>query len=148
MAKTRAAARKTGEPENVSAYFRSVFEENPTLLKTRSNAEVLDRWLADHPGARVVPGRVKRLLFQVKAWMRRKSRLKRRKASPAPELVPAVSGVAPTPSTRLVRKELEALEEQIDDCLSLAKHLDREGLGEIICLLRHARNKVVWQMGQ
>jgi hypothetical protein len=30
----------------------------------------------------------------------------------------------------------------------LAKHLDREGLGEVIRLLRRARNEVVWKMGQ
>jgi hypothetical protein len=44
--------------------------------------------------------------------------------------------------------KLEALEELIDDCLSLAKHLDREGLESIIKLLRRARNEVVWKMGQ
>jgi hypothetical protein len=49
----------------------------------------------------------------------------------------------PRPSHRL-----EALEEQIDDCLSHAKHRDREGLQEVIRLLRRARNEVVWKMGQ
>jgi hypothetical protein len=44
--------------------------------------------------------------------------------------------------------ELQPLEEQIDDCLSLAKHLDREGLAHVIQLLRRARNEVVWKLGQ
>jgi hypothetical protein len=36
--------------ESVSAYFRKSFDENPKLLKGRSNDELLKRWLADHPG--------------------------------------------------------------------------------------------------
>jgi hypothetical protein len=54
----------------------------------------------------------------------------------------------PLPKAAKPAHKLELLEEQIDDCLSLAKSLDREGLGEIIRLLRGARNKVVWKMGQ
>jgi hypothetical protein len=40
------------------------------------------------------------------------------------------------------------LEEHIDDCLTVAKLLDREGLGHVIRLLRQARNEVVWKLGQ
>jgi len=43
---------------------------------------------------------------------------------------------------------LDALEEQIDECLTLAKNLDREGLANVIGLLRRARNEVVWKMGE
>ena len=43
---------------------------------------------------------------------------------------------------------LDALEEQIDECLTLAKNLDREGLANVISLLRRARNEVVWKMGE
>jgi hypothetical protein len=39
--------------------------------------------------------------------------------------------------------ELRLLEERIDECLSLAKGLDRAALAEIIALLRRARNRVV-----
>jgi hypothetical protein len=49
---------------------------------------------------------------------------------------------------RTPTRQLEALEEQIDDCLSAAKALDREGLGDVIGLLRRARNQVAWKMGQ
>jgi hypothetical protein len=45
-------------------------------------------------------------------------------------------------------KGLEALEEQIDECLTFAKRLDREGLQDVIVLLRRARNAVVWKAGQ
>ena len=40
------------------------------------------------------------------------------------------------------------MEEQIDDCLALAKRLDREGLGGVIHLLRRARNAIILKLGQ
>jgi hypothetical protein len=40
------------------------------------------------------------------------------------------------------------LEEQIDECLTLGKRLDREGLRGVLVLLRRARNEVVWKLGQ
>ena len=35
-----------GKGETVSGYFRKVFAENPKLLHSRSNSELLKRWLA------------------------------------------------------------------------------------------------------
>jgi hypothetical protein len=49
--------------------------------------------------------------------------------------VPKPADGAPKKAAR----SLEPLEEQIDDCLNLAKHLDREGLAHVIQLLRRAR---------
>jgi hypothetical protein len=43
---------------------------------------------------------------------------------------------------------LESLELVIDDCLTLARKMDREGLADVIGLLRQARNAVVWKLGQ
>jgi hypothetical protein len=44
--------------------------------------------------------------------------------------------------------ELEQLEVLIDDCLSQAKLVDREGFADVIDHLRRARNAVVWKIGQ
>ena len=41
---------------------------------------------------------------------------------------------------------LEALEEQIDECLTMARNLDREELESVIHLLRRARNEIVWKL--
>ena len=49
---------------------------------------------------------------------------------------------------RTGKATLENLEELIDECLVSAKGLDREGLDSVIRLLRHARNSVVWKLGQ
>ena len=44
--------------------------------------------------------------------------------------------------------KLEALEELIDECLTMAKNIDRSGLEHIIGKLRTARNEVVWKLGK
>ena len=69
--------------------------------------------------------------------MRKKLRVKARAASKS-------SGKPFVKSTN----RLEMLEEQIDDCLTVAKNLDRTGLEEVIHHLRRARNKVVWKLGE
>jgi hypothetical protein len=132
-----------GPEESVSGYFKQIFKERPDLLNSGSNTALFERWLQDHPGEKNVPNRVKYILSNVKSIVRKKRRKKagRKKAAELPTLV------APHDST-VPRVKLESLEEQIDDCLTLAKRLDREGLADIIVLLRRARNGVVWKIGQ
>ena len=52
------------------------------------------------------------------------------------------------PVRKTKQTALERLEAAIDDCLTAARGLDREGLGAIITLLRRARNEVVWKSGE
>ena len=66
------------------------------------------------------------------------------KESQPAEPTTAASVAAPRKRVR----GFESLEEQIDECLTLAKNLDREGLSSVINLLRRARNEVVWKMGE
>ena len=138
------AAGKPDEGESVSGYFRKVFAEDPKLLKSRSNEELLRRWLADHPGEKEVPNRVKNSLMNVKSILRKRGR-RRGNRQEAQRLQAA--GVTPTPARRIGRG-LEELEEHIDECLTVAKIIDRQGLGQVIRLLRQARNEVVWKLGQ
>jgi hypothetical protein len=143
MARTKAGKASEGE-ETVSGYFRKVFAENPKLLKTRSNEELLNRWLADHPGAKEVPKRVKQSLMNIKSILRKKGRKRGRRQEANNQ---ATAGAAPAPVKRSSNR-LEHLEEQIDECLTAARALDREGLEHVIRLLRQARNQVVWKLGQ
>jgi hypothetical protein len=137
------------EGENVSAYFRARFKENPKLLTAGSNQEVLQRWLADHPGEKEVPQRVKYILSNLKSVLRKKRRQKKEKSKQQPELAAAVAPtVEATNMSNAALRGLETLEERIDDCMSLARQLDREGLGHVVQILRKARNAVVWQQGQ
>jgi hypothetical protein len=128
--------------ESMSGYFRKVFDENPKLLDSRSNDELLDRWLLDHPGRKSELGKVRANLANIKSVLRQKRRKRRggRKSAEATVAMPAHAKIA--------TRSLESLEERIDDCLSQAKSLDRDGLASIIHHLRRARNELVWKMGQ
>jgi hypothetical protein len=134
------------EGENISGYIRRVFKENPKWLATRSNDEILARWLKDHPSEKEVPERVKKNLSNVKSLLRQAQRKKPGK--PQKESQPAGPTAASAAAPRKGVRGLETLEEQLDECLTLAKNLDREGLSSVINLLRRARNEVVWKMGE
>jgi hypothetical protein len=149
--KTQRAGSSSANDETTGGYFRRLFKENPAWLKGRSNDEVLSRWLTDHPGHREVPGNIKAHLSNIKSTMRSKKR--RRVAQKAEEAQPTGSVAHPTVALSVKRKptgttKLDELEYQIDECLILAKHMDREALHEVISHLRRARNAVVWMIGQ
>jgi hypothetical protein len=132
-----------GPEESVSGYFRQIFQERPDLLNSGSNKALFERWLQDHPGEKSVPNRVKNILSNVKSIVRKKRRKKAGKKQ-----VAEVTNIVAAPTATVPLAKLEALEEQIDDCLTLTKRLDRDGLAEVISLLRRARNGVVWKIGQ
>ena len=50
-------------------------------------------------------------------------------------------------SKRTADNKLENLEMLIDECLTMAKNLDRARLDNVIKVLRRARNEVVWKLG-
>jgi len=143
-------AKPADEPqaESVAGYFRKVFRENPKLLKQRSNDELYRRWLADHPEHKEVPDKVKTGLQNIKSVLRAK-RVKRKAAKQGPATAQplAPTAISPTAPRRLPAKGLQQLEEQIDEVLGLARGLDREGLQNVIAILRRARNEVVRQGG-
>ena len=132
--------------ETVSGYFRRMFGENPKWLATRSNDEVLARWLKDHPGETEVPKQIKQNLSNVKSLVRQAHRKKPGRPKNESRAAEPTAALAAAPRRGV--RGLESLEEHIDECLTLAKNLDREGLSSVIKLLRRARNEVVWKMGE
>ena len=144
--KVTTTATAQANDETTSGYFRRVFKEQPRLLGMKSNEELFRRWLADHPGHAEVPKNVKANLFNIKSVLRKKHRRK----SGRPKRVEETAAVANSPPMplKIAPKGLEALEEQIDDCLTLAKQLDREVLSDVILMLRKARNAVVCKLGE
>jgi hypothetical protein len=134
-----------GHGETVSGYFRKVFAEHPDWLDSRSNDQLFVRWLKDHPGETEVPEKVRQNLSNIKSVLRKQARKAGgpRRGSPA-----ARTNSATAAAPRKAVGGLDALEEQIDECLTLARNLDREGLAGVIGLLRRARNEVVWKMGE
>lgn len=141
-------AKKARNGESVAGYFRKVFEENPALLKGKSNQELLDRWLKDHPDQTEVPKNVKTSLSNIKSVLRSKGR---RKGKVKKEVLSGqeTHGLVTSSPTRSKKtNNLEMLEEQIDDCLRNARNLEVEALASVIVLLRRARNEIVWMIGQ
>src|SRR2546421_11438298 len=133
---------------SMSSYFRTVFQERPEWLRQKSNDEVIARYRADHSMAADadVGKSVRQTMANVKSIMRKGQRQGangrgRRAASRVP--TDAMANYV-----RTGKATLENLEELIDECLVAAKGLDREGLDSVIRLLRHARNAVVWKLGQ
>jgi hypothetical protein len=142
----KAADKASSDGGSVASYFKAIFKENPTLLDTRSNDEILLRWLKDHPGEKTVPARIKGNLSNVKSVLRKKRR-KKPGRKPGQPVVAAFTTVAAEPA-RISTKGFDKLEEQIDDCLTAARGLQNEALAGVIALLRRARNAVVWKLGQ
>jgi hypothetical protein len=129
------AQSKSGE--SVQGYFRKIFDENPKLLRKRSNDELFQRWLKDHPGTSDVPTKVKQGLANLKSVLRnrRKTRKKIRAEGPVEK-----------PSAKIPAASLIRLESLVDEALVYARHLDREGLDDIIRNLHTARNTVIKRM--
>ena len=127
------AKRRGRRKGSTSAFFRNIFEERPDLLDSKSNDELRKLWLDAHPNQRDVPKKVIQNLSNLKSVLRKKKRLKGRRGAAA--------------QVRTGPRGLEALEVQIDECLTMAKNLDRAGLEEVIHHLRRARNQVVWKQG-
>jgi len=144
-----ASSQDGSKGENISGYFRKLFEQNRAWLESRSNDDVLAQWLKDHPDQKTVPERVKQNLSNVKSVMRQKLRSKAgRKKGSRPAQAASVTAAPITETPRKTIRGLDTLEEQIDDCLTFARSLDRVGLANIIVLLRRARNEVVWKLGE
>lgn len=140
--------------ENISAFFRDEFRAHPEWLDEKSNDKALNRWSEAHPDDPEPNVSVKQTLANLKSQLRKQRReglfpedgaaagrpVHASHPHPAPS---ASAGPHHVPSHRL-----DTLEEAIDDCLTAAKNLDREGLADVVRLLRKARNEVVWKMGE
>ena len=140
-------SRSSSNGESVQGYFRKIFDENPKLLRKRSNQELYDRWLQDHPGQTEVPEKVRQGLSNLKSVMRNRRRRRRRlqKAEAAAAGTPGRRGRpagGPRGANALIR-----LESQIDEALLMARQLQLQGLEDVIHLLRAARNRVIVQLG-
>jgi hypothetical protein len=140
-------ARPKGKAPSTAGYFKKLFAENKEWLNEGSNAELIDRWKKDHPGQNVTKS-VLNGLANTKSLMRKKlglgkKRRKRRKGAAAAAAQPAAARRVRAPYT-----VLERMEGLIDDCLSLARQQNSEGLDNVVKHLRVARRQVAWEMGE
>ena len=127
-------ARKSKKSGSSYTYFHELLAQHPDWVNQRSNKPILDQFRLDHGIAEgtELERKVLNNLANVKSKLRSGAqKSKRRKAR--------AEGVKlPKPTNRL-----DALEIRIDDCLTMARHMDSGKLEDVIELLRKARNKVV-----
>jgi hypothetical protein len=141
------AKRRRRGGESVAAYFRAKISDQPNLLDDKgSNAILLEMYKNDHPNQTAkAMKKVAGALANTKSIIRKELRGEKTTRS-KPVIVVGTAVSSPNLLDSLEELTLPALEEQIDDCLSMAKRMDRAGLEEVIHHLRLARNKVVWKI--
>ena len=132
------AKAKTEQP-SMSSYWRNLFNQNPKLVKIRSNSALREQWERDHPSQRFDES-WSQSLSNVKSMYRNKHK-KGGKAKTA--MNGQVS--APVATVNVPAAALERLENAVDQCLWTAHQLDSAGLDRVIKLLRAARNEIVWK---
>ena len=126
--------------QSIAGYFRGLFEANPRLLNERSNAPLLAQWRADHPGEQVTAS-VKAGLANVKGLLRSKRRKKTARTTTTEQRKQETQSGMPSQQRKPQTRGLAKLEEALDECLTMAKATDREGLDVVIGLLRRARTR-------
>ncbi len=134
-----------GKKESMSGFFREEIRKHRNLLNDKgSNKILIQKWLDAHPGE-PLPKSIRSNLANLKSNMRKKKRGRKRAAAAVLE----ANSTSPSISIKKVKvsvRSLESLEEAIDDCMTAAKNIDREGLAHVIQALRKARYHVGWKM--
>ncbi len=148
-----AKAKEKEKPVSTAGYFKQLFTDHPDWLGEGSNQQVIDRWKEDHPGQEVTKS-ILNGLANTKSLMRKKlglgkaRRRKRRKGAAAPQAATVAKAGTAVKKSRAPFAMLEKMEGLIDDCLTLARQQNSEGLEDLVKHLRIARRAVAWQMGE
>src|SRR5262245_28508397 len=132
------AKQKTDQPSK-SSYWRNLFNQNPRLVRIRSNSALREQWERDHPGQKFDES-WSQSLSNVKSMLRNKHK-KGAKPKAATNGQPSQG---PTPAEAR-QAALERLEGAVDHCLWTARQMDATGLDRAIKLLHAARNEIVWK---
>ena len=131
------AKQKTEQPSK-SSYWRNLFDQNPRLVRIRSNSALREQWEKDHPGQRFDES-WSQSLSNVKSMLRHKHKKGGRPKAPTTEHTGG-----PTPA-EIRQASLDRLEGAVDHCLWTARQLDASGLDRAIKHLHAARNEIVWK---
>ena|SRR5208283_3817908 len=136
-----------------TSIFRAIYEADPSLLALPTNDDIYLRYKVKT--GKDVDAKAKQVNANLKSILRKqhgvskgsngKPAAKKRVGRPAGTKVAVMAAPAKIAVHAPVSK-LEQLEENIDECLTFAKTLDRAGLASVIHNLRRARNEVVWKL--
>ncbi len=135
-------ARPKAQEGSVSGWFRALYRKEPKWLRIRSNAEVMQRWEAEHPGQKFGK-QEQQALANVKSAEKKRQGIRKKRGQKAA----VAAGAAPQATVSRPRGggDLEDLEVAIDRCLSRARHFEEreEGMHNVVRYLRLARNDLV-----
>ena len=123
---------------SLNGIFTRYYRAHPEWL-TADNEIVLEQFKKDYPN-RQIEKPVKQAMYNVKSRLKggEEGRTKRKQRHAAINQAVASSKV-----NGKSRGPLGMLEEQIDDCMHLAKQIGREVMHDILVNLHRARNRVV-----
>ncbi len=125
---------------NKSGYFRDQFEKHPEWAVATTNKDLVEQWRVDHPGKQMSQSD-KQAMANVKSSLRHRKRGGKKRGAKLHRMLTAAG-------QRTGVSNMVGLEIRIDDCLSLARQMDAEGLHNVISNLRKARNEVVLKSSQ
>jgi len=130
---------------SISSIFKDIYRADPSLLEPGTNDEIYKRYQAKT--GQEISDRIKAINTNLKSTLRKAYGVsKSAVGTPAARTATVVKAAAPAHHPAASR--LEQLEENIDECLTFAKNLDRAALESVINNLRRARNEVVWKLSR
>ena len=124
---------------SLAGIIKQYFRDHPEWLAAVETSAVVAQFKKDHPN-KEVNKKVMQAIYNTKSTMKKGATgaAKRKQTK-----VAANQAVVAAKKAGTLRAPLTMLEEQIDDCMILAKQIDRERLHNVLGHLRSARNTVV-----
>ena len=136
-------AKRKSKGESPFTYFRQLFTEHPDWLHQKSNDKVIAKYKEDHKLGEEdqIDKKIRDAMANTKSQMRKKQRDSKNGTTRKGRKRTASGSTKPAGS-------LVNLEENIDQCLSMARGFEQDELKQVIGHLRRARNELIWLLGE
>ncbi len=119
--------------------FKQYFAEHPEWLQIRGNDAVMAQFTKDHPKIEV-DQRVKQAMFNAKNHARKGKTEKAGRKRRVAEVTAAMNG------SQSGGRALQLLENNVDECLAMARAMRDDSLREVVGHLHRARNMLVMKI--
>jgi len=140
---------------SLTSIFREIYDADTSLLALPTNDDIYIRYKVKT--GKDVDAKAKQVNANLKSILRKQlgvskgsngkpAAVKTRVGRPAGTTATVKAAAPAKVAVHAPISKLEQLEENIDECLTFAKNLDRTGLESVINNLRRARNEVVWKL--
>lgn len=141
-------AKATANGDSFASKIRAYYQANHNWLREASNAELIARYLEDHPGEKWDKQK-QQGAANVKSILRKSLGIRRtKKRKGAAAAANDAGGDSRVMRVRTSMSALEQIEMHIDDCLAMAYRCNNPALDGAIKALRVARRNVAWAMGE